>query len=192
MIHASWLDQTLSTISIIVRYQFRLEDDSRGNIYSPGAGFRRWRNINASKPGAYISEAILYGASTITADNGCTDQICDKLRLGADVCNASFTYVQDGLDIVFNNTSEVSDPSVVANWSFGDGGTSMQYDSIGHTYALGLYEVCVTVSSSGCVSTQCQMLDLTDPCLALRARYGADVDGEIRSCISFLTGAQAR
>jgi hypothetical protein len=53
----------------------------------------------------------------------------------------------------------------------------MQYDSVGHIYALGLYEVCVTVSSSGCVSTHCQMLDLTDPCLALRARYSAEVDG---------------
>ncbi len=154
------------------------EDDSRGHIISWSWDFGDGGTSMLQNPVHIFQEAILYEVClTITADNGCTDQICDKLRLGADVCNASFTYVQDGLDIVFNNTSDVSDPAVVANWSFGDGGTSMQYDSIGHTYALGLYEVCVTVSSSGCVSTQCQMLDLTDPCLALRARYAADVDG---------------
>jgi hypothetical protein len=74
---------------------------------------------------------------------------------------------------MFYNTSDVSSPQVTATWNFGDGGSSIQYDSIAHAFSLGTYEMCITVTSAGCVNTHCEVLDLTDPCLVLQAKYKA-------------------
>ena len=94
-----------------------------------------------------------------------------SMRLGSDVCNASFEFQQNGLEFVFTNTSDVSDPSVTATWTFGDGASSSQFETTSHMYALGLYEICITVTSSGCIDTYCETLDLRDSCLALKADY---------------------
>ena len=165
-------DINYSTLEVV------FHDQSRGDVVSWNWNFGDGGTSTLQHPHHTFQEAVLYEVClTITVSNGCTEQFCDKLRLGADVCNAGFTYSQNGLDLVFYNTSDVSDPQVTGTWSFGDGGTSVQYDSATHTFALGIYEVCVTVTSSGCVNTSCQTIDLTDPCLALRAMYTAEPQG---------------
>lgn len=159
-------DINFSTLSV------QFTDRSKGHIIGWNWDFGDGQTSQEQNPVHLFSEATLYTVClTITDMNGCTEQVCDKLRLGADVCQASFTYIQDGLDITFYNTSDVSATDISATWSFGDGGTSLLYDSTSHQYALGLYEVCLTVASSGCVNTICRTLDLTDSCLALKAAY---------------------
>jgi plastocyanin/PKD repeat protein len=145
---------------------------ARGNISSWHWDFGDGTSSNEVNPVHKYNEAILYEVClTIADNNGCTDVYCDKIRLGADVCSASFNYLQNGLDFIFYNTSDVSQQVIAATWTFGDGASSVQSDSSSHTFVLGLYEVCITVTSTGCVDTYCQILDLTDPCLALKADY---------------------
>jgi plastocyanin len=152
-------------------------DESRGDIVAWQWDFGDGGTSTIQHPQHTFAEAILYQVClTVTDINGCVAQHCDKLRLGADVCNASYTYAQDGLSFLFYNSSDVSNPEVTALWSFGDGGSSVAYDSATHLFASGLFEVCITVTSPACEDTYCEMLDLTDPCLALRAGYIATVE----------------
>ena len=151
--------------------------DARGDISSWHWDFDDGTFSDQQNPVHVFSEARLYEVClTIIDDNGCSDEFCDKIRLGADVCNASFNYQQQGLDFIFYNTSDVSNPLVAATWTFGDGVSSTQTDSSSHQFALGLYEVCITVTSTGCVDTYCEILDLTDSCLALDADYEIESD----------------
>src|SRR6185295_12312570 len=96
--------------------------DARGNISSWHWDFGDGTYSDQRDPVHTFSSAVMYDVClTILDVQGCTDVFCDKIRLGAAVCNASFTYEQNGLDLVFYNTSDVSDPSVTATWSLGDG-----------------------------------------------------------------------
>ncbi len=150
---------------------------TRGEIISWHWDFGDGTVADDKSPIHTYSTATLYNVClTITDANGCTDVFCDKLRLGGDVCHASFEYVQDGLNFIFYNTSDVSDLPIVATWAFGDGSSSSKFDSVPHQYALGLYEICVTVTSPGCVNTSCEILDLTNSCLALNAQYTSVVE----------------
>ncbi|HUR31703.1 MAG TPA: plastocyanin/azurin family copper-binding protein, partial [Saprospiraceae bacterium] len=153
-------------------------DKSRGNIASWNWNFGDGTTSTLANPIHVFPEAILYEVClTVTDDNGCVESFCDKLRLGSNVCNSSFTYDQNGLEIIFHNTSDVSAQTVSATWTFGDGTTSTEYATTTHVYALGLYEVCLTVTADSCVSQHCEILDLTNPCLALSSRYNASPQG---------------
>jgi PKD repeat protein len=154
------------------------EDRSRGDIIAWNWNFGDGSTSTLQHPKHTYSEATLHEVClTVTDINGCTKTRCDKLRLGADVCHASFAYAQDGLDLMFYNTSDVSNAQVTATWNFGDGGASIQYDSAAHTFELGVYEICITVTSLSCVDTYCETIDLSNPCLALKAKYSATKDG---------------
>jgi PKD repeat protein len=153
-------------------------DESKGNIIAWSWDFGDGSSSNLENPVHTFSEAILYDVClTITDVSGCFETSCDKLRLGADICHAGFTYQQNGLEFVFYNTSDVSADNITATWTFGDGMNSTQFDSTEHSYASGLYEACITVTASGCVDTYCEILDLTDPCLSLRSKYQATPAG---------------
>lgn len=153
-------------------------DASKGNIVSWNWNFGDGNTSDLQNPVHIFPEAILYEVClTVTTHDGCVETFCDKLRLGADVCNASFVYEQDGLELEFYNTSDVSGDGVTATWTFGDGLTSTVYESASHVYSLGTFEACITVSAAGCVDTYCEILDLTDPCLSLNANYEAVSSG---------------
>ncbi|MEO5905393.1 MAG: PKD domain-containing protein, partial [Saprospiraceae bacterium] len=148
------------------------DDASKGHIAAWYWNFGDGSTSTQENPIHVFQQAILYDVClTITDVNGCVETYCDKVRLGSDVCNASFEFQQNGLEFVFTNTSDVSDPSVTATWTFGDGSSSTQFVTTSHMYSLGLYEICITVTSSGCVDTYCETLDLRDSCLALKADY---------------------
>ncbi|MDQ3016045.1 MAG: PKD domain-containing protein, partial [Bacteroidota bacterium] len=147
-------------------------DHSKGNIIAWSWNFGDGITSTLKNPTHNYSEAVLRQVClTVTDVSGCTETYCDKISLGADVCQAGFTYQQNGLEFVFYNISDVSNSAVGATWTFGDGNSSTKIDSVMHTYALGIYEICVTVTATGCVNTYCEILDLRDSCLALRADY---------------------
>jgi len=151
-------------------------ENARGEISSWHWDFGDGTFSDKKDPVHTFSAATFYDVClTIVDTHGCTDEFCDKLRLGADVCNASFIYEQNGLEFVFYNTSDVSDLAVSATWTLGDGAVSTEFDSLEHQYSTGLYEVCITVTSTGCVNTYCEILDLTNSCLALNANYQSEV-----------------
>ncbi|MEO6132284.1 MAG: plastocyanin/azurin family copper-binding protein, partial [Saprospiraceae bacterium] len=147
----------------------------RGDITSWHWDFGDGFTSDQKNPIHRYSDAKLYiTCLTISDSHGCTDKFCDKISINAYACEAAFDYQQNGLDLIFYNTSDVSDPTVSASWTFGDGNTSSQADSILHQYNLGLYEVCLSITSTGCVDTHCEILDLTNSCLAMSARYIAE------------------
>ena len=152
-------------------------EKSKGNIVTWHWEFGDGNTSSLKNPAHSYAEATLYEVClTVTDANGCMETFCDKIRLGANACEASFTYAQDGLELLFHNTSDVSDPNAAITWTFGDGNSSTLGNEVVHTYNSGLFEACLTVTATGCVSTHCEILDLTDPCLVLRSDYEANVD----------------
>jgi len=114
--------------------------------------------------GHFYSTAGTYNVC-LTVSNGITScTSCQTITVASpQVCQANFAKVAVGLNAYFFDQSilPTAPGPVVAplyNWSFGDGSTSNnQYPQ--HTYALpGLYNVCLTVTSSACVTTYCDTI----------------------------------
>lgn len=79
-------------------------------------------------------------------------------------CQASFTMSQQpGTNVVsFTNTSTGNYSAL--QWYFGDGSVANGPSNVSHTYAPGMYGVCLTVwdSLNGCQSTSCDTLIVTN------------------------------
>ena len=113
---------------------------------------------------------------TVTDDQDCVDTICDKVRFSNEVCIAGFDYIQNDLDFIFLNTSDYEDPETEILWTFDDGSLSTLTDSVAHTFELGIYTVCIEITSDSCSATYCEQIDLSDPCLLITPNFIADVD----------------
>jgi PKD repeat protein len=101
----------------------------------------------------------------LTVSNGVTScTSCQMVTVSSpQVCQANFAKVAVGLNAYFFDQSVLpSNPAPVVlplyDWSFGDGAnSSSQYPQ--HTYATpGVYNVCLTVTSSSCVTTYCDTI----------------------------------
>jgi hypothetical protein len=78
------------------------QDKSKGNIVAWNWNFGDGAVSSEQNPTHTFAEAILYTVCLQVTDvNGCQEQFCDKLSLGANVCQAGFTYYSEGLDVIF-------------------------------------------------------------------------------------------
>ena len=107
---------------------------------------------------------------------GCNSQRCDKVTLGANRCEALYSFVGEGLQISFTDESNTSVAIDNFAWDFGDGMTSSASDPT-HTFnALGVYEICLTIQADSCMDTYCKTLDLSDPCLLFNVAFDVVID----------------
>ena len=119
-------------------YSWSFGDGSTSNQFSPSHTY--------SSPG-------FYQVCLTISDSNCTDTYCDSVYVpqGGGNCLADFNYQQvQGQSVQFFNISQGGN---FYTWSFGDGGTSNQYNPA-HTYASpGTYTVCLTILDT---VTNCQ------------------------------------
>jgi len=80
----------------------------------------------------------------------------------AQICHADFSYSENYGTVYFTNLSTPVDSINNYSWSFGDGGTSDQFNPY-HVYATsGLYAVCLTMTNGflNCSSTFCDTINV--------------------------------
>ncbi len=110
------------------------------------------------------SGANTFQALFIVNDSVCTDSIYVMVYTGPNAqCESDFTLVQDLLNPgVYNGYNySVSNGTTSYFWDFGNGDTSTdQFPT--YTYSsVGLYTICLTISSdAGCVDTLCMDIDI--------------------------------
>ncbi len=112
----------------------------------------------------YYTTPGLYNVCLTVSDGISSCTSCQMVGVGSlQVCQANFAKVAVGLNAYFFDQSVLpSNPAPVVlpmyDWSFGDGAnSSSQYPQ--HTYAFpGVYNVCLTVTSSACVTTYCDTI----------------------------------
>lgn len=95
----------------------------------------------------------------VTNTNGCTDAITYIVNV-APAPNAQFTSLDmGGGNFQFNPASISGSANYL--WTFGDGASSTQV-SPGHAYsAIGVYNVCLTVTRNGCETQNCEMVTVS-------------------------------
>jgi PKD repeat protein len=97
---------------------------------------------------------------SVTTSAGCTGQYDTMIQI-LDQPLASFNATQAGLTVTFENTS-VDNGNASYSWDFDDGNSSTEEDP-SHQYSSGgVYNVCLTVFDSTCMtsSTFCSIVDL--------------------------------
>lgn len=95
---------------------------------------------------------------TMTGANGCQGSTTQTNLITLSPPSASFTadVVQgcDPLSVQFTSTSTSTNPITTWHWTFGDGTTFNGQTPPSHTYAVGVYDVSLTITTqSGCVGT---------------------------------------
>ena len=151
---------------------------STGNIESQMWDFGDSNFSDEKNPNHVFSDPVVYEVClTVIDSSDCEDTFCDKVRFSDEVCIAAFEYIQNDLDFTFINTSDYEDADTEILWTFGDGAISTDVDTANHSFELGLYTVCIQISSDSCSSSYCIEIDLTDPCLLITPEFNADKDG---------------
>jgi PKD repeat protein len=139
---------------------------SAGNVNSPNVFTFDFGDGNTQSGNGIISHTYaapgVYLACMSEIDTMgvvlCTSCLPITVQGNATNCQPNFTYSHSGLDAYFINQS-VAFPNggvpVSYAWDFGDGGTSSSAFPH-HLYnAVGVYNVCLTVSTSNCTTTYC-------------------------------------
>lgn len=100
--------------------------------------------------------------TVIDSLQGCSDTQCYTFTVvSPSSCNASFILFQDSINAgVYYAWNMSTGNNISYFWDFGDGNTSTQAYPI-HTYsAIGVYQLCLTVTNGSCTSTYCDTLNV--------------------------------
>ncbi len=110
----------------------------------------------------YDTAGVYFVCCTITDSTGsCSFSDCYNLNVGNfSYCPASFTYNSIAGSIVSFSYSGSGNPTNFL-WDFGVWGTSTQPNPANDFQNPGTYYICLTVSDSGCTSTQCDSVTIT-------------------------------
>ncbi|UTW60904.1 PKD domain-containing protein [bacterium SCSIO 12741] len=143
-----------STPQFGVTYQWVFSD---GTVYGT-----RHVNRTFTTPGTYT--VCLHIQDSL---NQCSDSTCQTFTISAPVtCDAKFTPVPNGKNVIFMNQSIPNSGSVTYSWNFGDGTPGSSVKNPTHNYAnYGTYVVCLTIvdSLTNCWDTHCDTLVLSAP-----------------------------
>ncbi len=154
-------------------------DISTGDISSWSWDFGDGGTSTLQNPTHTFADPIVYEVClTIVQDDGCTNIFCDKVRFSDDACIAAFSYEQNDLEFTFFNTSDYEDLGTEILWTFGDGDISFESETVSHIYGLGVFTVCIQISSDSCEASYCEEIDLSDPCLLITPDFDIEKDGD--------------
>ena len=142
----NFADSSYSASGSIVGWSWSFGDSTYSNSQNPSHTY--------SVAGQY------YVCLTITTSTGCSSTTCNMVTVGNFVSCQSFFYVYQNPannSFDFYDASNVTSGTVSYSWDFGDGTTSTLANP-NHVYvSAGVYNVCLTVSSTaGCSDTFCQ------------------------------------
>ncbi len=132
-------------------------------------------SIEANPQHTYVVPGIYEVCLTANYIDGCNRSICNTLNNnlpGAD-CDASFSATPNGNTVAFTASPTGNGPFTYA-WDFGDG-TTTNTQGASHTYSSpGVYQVCLTTTSSdNCTSSICKNI-ATDNANTCSVDYLAD------------------
>lgn len=166
---AFWDNVNSNTIpNAVIRRNWIFGDGSGTTTYNTDSTYH-----NYSAAGQYQVCVIKNIVDTSNNVIYCADTTCLTFNISGSTtfCNASFypdSSSGGGSLIIYNNSSPAHNNTSYAtsySWDFGDGGTSAQpFPS--HTYAnVGLYEICLTITSidasqNVCTNTFCDSLGM--------------------------------
>ncbi|MCX6271777.1 MAG: PKD domain-containing protein, partial [Bacteroidetes bacterium] len=141
----------------------------------------------------------LYIYAILPNDNMCYDSICTTIFVEGPQVNpcdslmAAFTFVSNGLNVLFTNLSTVGGGLVLSGsyWNFGDPASGLNNNSNlqnpSHIFSgNGFYTVCLIVTAENsnglmCADTICQEIFVegphTDPCDSLNASFTSGPNG---------------
>lgn len=99
------------------------------------------------------------------------------------ICEADFTVQIDGLQAIFTDNSNTSEPITEQNWAIPGGVTVEDVNSFTWNFVeIGIYTICHTIVTDSCSSTVCKDINI-NPCLELQAGFG--VFNEMGGTFSF-------
>lgn len=113
---------------------------------------------------SYQFQPGTYNVCLTIWNNNCADTICKTITIPppTTTCNANFNFqVGSNGTVSFTNTSTSSSSNVQYYWLFGNGTTSsVKNPTIGYK-ANGTYNVCLKISSNGCIDSICKTVVIT-------------------------------
>ena len=145
-------------LNATVGYAWKFGDNTTSNDVNPAHVY--------ANPGIYTVCLVA------ESGNNCRKEICQQVEIKA--CNvlARFEPKHDSAQwnkVWFANVSSPVNAIWQTNWSYGDGGSSQDYNSF-HVYdKAGVYNVCLKVTSlNGCSSSYCDTVTIVkkDSCVA--------------------------
>jgi PKD repeat protein len=115
------------------------------------------QNVNHtySAPGTY--------AVCLTSTNSCgSATTCQNVDVCTDIPVVGYTYIQNGLTVVFTDTTQGAPTSRL--WDFGDGTTGTATNTFIHTFpAPGTYTVCLTATNGCGTDSACHTIIVVCP-----------------------------
>jgi plastocyanin/PKD repeat protein len=119
---------------------------------------------------------------TVQNAEGCSDEICEIVEVGAYLCQADFEYENDGLTVQFSDLSMTTDTINTWTWHYGDGFSQLGTQNPVYTYdTLGIYEVCLVIEAANCTSDTCMTIDLSNPCLIFQVDFSFTINEDDNS-----------
>jgi PKD repeat protein len=105
-----------------------------------------------------------------TFTDGCSSTFCDSIYSDSNYCAAIFTAFQSpmlcdpfGIAYQMNDLSISTDSIISWQWDFGEGSTGNLQNSVNCFSDSGLFQVCLTIStSSGCQNSYCNWIQISD------------------------------
>ncbi len=140
-----------------------------------------------TKGGTNIFTILSDGTPTTIFINSIKDPFCkdtiiiQTVDCSPIICDAAFTFVQNGLSVVFTDSSTTSSPILSQSWSIVGGATVMNTSTFTFNFAeAGLYTVCHSIETIECENTVCTEINL-DPCFGLVSLFSHEnVDGGVQ------------
>ena len=109
--------------------------------------------------------------------NFCTDTLCHTVAFSLDVCEANFSIEQEGLTVTLTDESLTGDQVTGRLWDMGNGILMSDQQQVQYSFdSLGIYTICLSISSGLCQDDTCVVLDLTEPCLVFIPEFAFTVN----------------
>ena len=136
-------------------------------------------NLTANEqfPSLELDTAGVFTVSLTVEDiDGCQDVVEKSIGLNEGAPVAYFSGDLYGCQGIINEFQDLSiGNNINYEWNFGDGGqSSLQNPS--HEFALGEYEVCLTINDANCIDTHCELVQIQEVIAAF------EVDDSYISC----------
>lgn len=163
----SWTQGTCSGACIaafgssIDLYTVSFNNFSVGGFSAVQWNFGDGNYSNENNPVHTYSSAGTYTVCLQISGNGCSDTQCQTIEItGTPECHAQFTFAQSCDEITFTQNS--GGAYSIVSWQLGDGSIA-NTNTVIKTYTTpGAYDVCLTISGSGCQDTYCKLINIPD------------------------------
>jgi PKD repeat protein len=147
--------------STVDLYNVSFNNYSVGGFTNLSWDFGDGNTSSLSNPTHTYSTAGTYNVCLTISGNGCSDTYCSNIEVnGLPECHSNFTFTQSCTELQFTQTA--TGPFNTTLWNLGDG-TIASGNTVNKVYNNpGNYNVCLTITGSGCQDTYCKNMVIPD------------------------------